>query len=137
MNTEEELQVRREVRAAVFRTERLRGASRLVEAREQLEGELSAAQARLASLGLPDAAGTILRWRADDEGAFALATLLCDLLGQPGPPAAPPTSPRNEPQALSAPCALAFPPPASTTPALADLLDAMLAQERRPRPPPP
>ncbi|HQF39357.1 MAG TPA: hypothetical protein PK322_09600 [Opitutaceae bacterium] len=133
MNTEEELQVRREVRAAVFRTERLRAAGRLPEAREELEGELAAAQARLASLGFADAATAVLRWRAEDEGAFALATLLCELLAQRPPPAAPPTAPRAD--APPAP-ALAFPPPTTDTPVLADLLDAMLAQERRPRPPP-
>ena len=133
MNTEEELQVRREVRAAVFRTERLRAVGRIAEAGEELEGELAAAQARLASLGLADAAALVLRWRAEDEGAFALATLLCELLAQRQPPATPPAPPCAD--APPAP-ALAFPPATTGTPVLADLLDAMLAQERRPRPPP-
>ncbi len=133
MNTEEELQVRREVRAAVFRTERLRAAGRLPEAREEREGELAAAQARLATLGVADAAALVLRWRAEDEGAFALATLLCELLAQRQPSASPSAAPHAEATATPA---LAFPPPTTDTPVLADLLDAMLAQERRPRPPP-
>ena len=133
MNTEEELQVRREVRAAVFRTEQLRALGRTAEAREELEGELAAAQARLASLGLADTASRIRRWRAEDEGAFALATLLCELLAQRQPPPSPPPAPHADPPPAPA---LAFPPPTAGTPVLADLLDAMLAQERHPRPPP-
>ncbi len=136
MNTEDELQARREVRAAVFRTERLRRVGRLTEASEQLDGELAAAQARLASGGRTDAAGTVLGWRAEDEAAFALAALLCDLLAERPHPAATSAIASHEPRTTPATPVLAFPPPPTGPPALADLLDAMLAQERRPRPPP-
>jgi hypothetical protein len=138
MKTEDELQLRREVRDSVFRAERMHRAGRPVEADEQLAGELAAAQARLAELGCPDPAATLLHWRADDEAAYALAELVADLVTersrrQAAPPAAA-ASPASTPHSGdSATPQYAFPAPPTDVPALADLLDDMLSRESRAR----
>ncbi len=134
MNAEDELLLRREVRAAVFRTERLRRAGRETEASGQLQGELAATRARLAALGRVDTAGTVHRWRAEDEAAFDLAALIGDLMHE----RAGASAPARPPAAVFAPSLPSPPPvraaPAGGIPGLADLLDDMLTQERsRPR----
>jgi hypothetical protein len=142
MNAEDELLVRREVRTAVFRTNMLRRAGRAVEADEQLSGELAAAQARLAALGHHDAVGTLRCWRMEDEAAYDYALLIADLVAPqsasaptPAAVAAPPRSGVEPSSPATVP--LAFPPPPTGVPGLADLLDDMLSQERRSRPRPP
>lgn len=144
MNAEDELLVRRELRAAVFRTNQLRRVGRTVEADEQLAGELAAAQARLAALGHPDAAGTLRCWRMEDEAAYDYALLIADLVAaSPGPAPAPaltralPTPPPSPAPPPAAAVPVAFPAPPTGIPGLADLLDDMLSQERRSRPRPP
>ena len=142
MKPEEELLLlRREVRDSVFRSERLHRAGRTADADEQLAGELAAAQARLAESGRDDAAGTLLRWRGEDESAFALAELVADLVAERGlrlvPAAQPVFASPSTAASPSAPIGdtaapqFAFPAPATDIPALADLLDDMLSQERR------
>ena len=136
MKPEEELLLlRREVRDSVFRSERLHRAGRTADADEQLAGELAAAQARLAESGRDDAAGTLLRWRGEDESAFALAELVADLVAERGLRLVPATQPvfasPSAPIGDTAAPQFAFPAPATDIPALADLLDDMLSQERR------
>lgn len=146
MQAEDELQLRREVRAAVFRAERLRRAGRAVEADEQLAAELAGAQGRLAAAGAPDPAATLRQWRLEDDAAWSIAHLIgevvLDGLADSGAHAerrdrtAPAdTAAPAEPPATGAPV-FAFPAPPSGVPGLADLLDEMLTQERRARPRP-
>jgi len=73
MNPEEELNLRREVRATVFRLAR---AHREAAPGMSLAGEFAAVQARLAALGCPDPERTLCRWRMEDEAAFDLAALV-------------------------------------------------------------
>lgn len=133
MNPEEELNLRREVRATVFRLAR---AHHEVAPGMSLAGEFAAVQARLAALGCPDPERTLCRWRMEDEAAFDLAALVHELVAARLPPVParpfatvvmpPPASPPSH----------AHPAPSSTgIPGLADLLDDMLSQERRHRPP--
>lgn len=140
MDTNTADRLRREVRAAVFRTERLRACSRSIEADEQLAGELAAAHAALTTAGESDPAALLRRWSAEDAAAFALAQLVADLVAE-SMAAKPPSNDHPEwplpqtPRALASPPAHgigqeAFPPPSSTTPGIADLLDDMFAQER-------
>ncbi len=140
MNAEDLLLLRREVRTAVFRAARLRRAGRDLEADEQLAAELAGAQARLASHGVADAAGEILRWRMEDDAAFAIALMIGEIvlegLNQPSPAAVPAPGPATAAAHPSPVSAHAFPPPPTGVPGLADLLDEMLSQERRPRPHP-
>jgi hypothetical protein len=138
MKPEDELPLRREVRDSVFRAERLHRAGRPVEADEQLAGELAAAQARLAELGRPDPAATLLHWRGEDEAAYALAELVADLVAErirrPAPPPAAAPTPASTPYCGdSATPQHAFPAPPTDVPALADLLDDMLSHESRAR----
>ena len=138
MKPEDELPLRSEVRDSVFRAERMHRAGRPVEAAEQLAGELAAAQARLAELGHPDPAGTLLHWRGDDEAAYALAELVADLVAErirrPVPPQAAAPAPASTPYCGdTATPQYAFPAPSTDVPALADLLDDMLSRESRAR----
>lgn len=135
---DDELRLRRDLRAAIFRAARLHRAGRELEADEQLAGELAAVQARLAARGDEDAAATVRRWQGEAEAAFDLALLVAELVApQPTapPPAAPDTAP-TFPRPAAVPT-LAFPPPPAGVPGLADLLDDMLAQDRHSRPRPP
>gem|GEM_PF-1322379 len=138
MIPEDELLLRREVRDSVFRAERMHRAGRPVEADEQLSGELAAAQARLAELGRPDPAGTLLHWSGEDEAAYALAELVADLVTErirrEAPPPASALAPASTPICGdSATPQYAFPAPPADVPALADLLDDMLSLESRAR----
>lgn len=146
MQAEDELQLRREVRAAVFRAERLRRAGRAVEADEQLAAELAGAQGRLAAAGTSDPAATLRQWRMEDDAAWAIAHLIGEVVldGLAGSGAASARHPRSAPDETRAPVdpaargapVIAFPEPPSGVPGLADLLDEMLTQERRARPRP-
>ncbi|HLP02840.1 MAG TPA: hypothetical protein VK163_12505 [Opitutaceae bacterium] len=142
MNAEDELLLRREVRAAVFRTERLRRAGRDVEADEQLASEIAGAQARLAAAEVSDPAAILLRWRMEDDAALAIAHLIGEIVTEglsvgenmtrrigPG------SHESAQPHRPATPTA-AFPDPPTGVPGLADLLDEMLSQERRARPRP-
>ncbi|MFT3828759.1 MAG: hypothetical protein QM691_03535 [Opitutaceae bacterium] len=146
MQAEDELQLRREVRAAVFRAERLRRAGRALEADEQLAAELAGAQGRLAAAGAADPATTLRQWRLEDDAAWSIAHLIGEIVldgfsdarahpvrHEPAKPAA--TSSPEEPTPTGEPV-MAFPEPPSGVPGLADLLDEMLTQERRARPRP-
>ncbi len=145
MQAEDELQLRRAVRAAVFRAERLRRAGRAPEAEEELAAEFAGAQGKLAAAGAPDPAATLHRWRLEDDAAWAIAHLIGEVVldglaaGAPRPeragPAAPERTPTPEPGQAPPPAPLlAFPAPPTGVPGLADLLDDMLTQERRARP---
>lgn len=142
MSTADELQLRRDVRAAVFRTARLRRAGREIEADEQLAAELAAAQARLATAGDADPAAVLHRWQMEDDAALAIAQLIGELVleglaAAPGHPAAPAREPAASvsPTPVASPL-LAFPAPPTGGPGLADLLDEMLLQDRPRRPHP-
>jgi hypothetical protein len=142
MNAEDELLLRREVRAAVFRTERLRRAGRDVEADEQLAAELAGAQARLAAADTTDPAATLLRWRMEDDAALAVAHLIGEIVaeglavgGAATRHVEGDTQEAAQPVEPATPM-VAFPDPPTGVPGLADLLDEMLTQERRARPRP-
>jgi hypothetical protein len=127
--------LRRDVRTAVFRACRLRADGHAARADEQLADELAAAQAQLASDGMNDAAAVVGDWVEGDEAAFAQAQLTSELLFERLPRA------ENGPAPLSAdrpgpPSATPPRPAVGGVPGLADLLEDMLAQERRPKPRP-
>ena len=134
MNPEEELNLRREVRATVFRLAR---AHREAVLGMSLAGEFAAVQARLAALGCPDPERTLCRWRMEDGAGFDLAGLVHELVAARLPPVpARPFATVVMPPLVSPP-SHAHPAPVSAgIPGLADLLDDMISQER-PHPPPP
>lgn len=132
MNFEEQDQLRRALRAAIFRAERLRTAGHSAAADELLSGELAAAQGRLAAGGTADASALVHLWYHEDEAAFALAQLIGELVGERIQSVVTPTAlPAAERLVVSPSPA----PPLATTPAgvpgLADLLDGMFTEERR------
>ena len=127
--------LRRDVRTAVFHSCRLRVDGHAARADEHLADELAAAQAQLATDGMNDAAAVVRDWVEGDEAAFAQAQLTSELLFE--------RLPRTE--TGPAPLSTDHPGPPSATPSrpvvggvpgLADLLDDMLSQERRPKPRP-
>lgn len=129
MNTNEQDQLRRAVREAVFSAGHLQRDGRASAADELLASELLAAQARLGASGTPDAAGLVHQWRREDEATFALAVLISELVGERLQPSPTPhrrlTVEQPEHPPLPATTPAVAPPPG-----LADLLDGLFIDER-------